>query len=187
MRIIIKIQSIEINVETDETAAAPAITAATTQAIEQMITPLVPTRARKTRTTEATPAVSLPRKGVVEPQVVTIPAATNGHDEAESAEETPKTEEPQTPESSKKRLPFEEFDRLVRAEMKRLAPSPGQMPSHNLWNEMRTPPPAHLGRGHQPLRLRRPQRLGQRAWHESATGQAWTRPSQSPHERSGLA
>lgn len=145
MRIIIKIQSIEINVETDETAAAPAITAATTQAIEQMITPLVPTRARKTRTTEATPAVSLPRKGVVEPQVVTIPAATNGHDEAESAEETPKTEEPQTPESSKKRLPFEEFDRLVRAEIKRLAPSPGQMPSHNLWNEMRTPPLPTLG------------------------------------------
>lgn len=135
MRIIIKIQSIEINVETDETAAVPAITAATTQAVEQMVAPLVtPTRERKVRS--VTP--------VAQPESTPTPPTV--HTTTENAEETPKTtEEPTTTPEAKKRLPFEEFDRLVRAEMKRLAPSPGQMPSHNLWNEMRTPPLPTLG------------------------------------------
>ena len=149
MKITIKIQSIEINVETDETTAAPAaIMTATVQSLEQAVAPLIIPHAngkvvtpRKPRTAAPAPDTKTsepPASDSTEPPAT---AQLNGHAASEIAEEAPKTEEPTapTPEAPKKRLPFEEFDKLVRSEMKRLAPVPGTMPGHALWNEMRDP------------------------------------------------
>ena len=149
MKITIKIQSIEINVETDETTAAPAaIMTATVQSLEQAVAPLIiphangkvvtprkPHAAAPAPETKATTSEPLPPTiDITEPPTVQL----NGYAPATNAEETPKPAETttQTPEP-KKRLPFEEFDKLVRAEMKRLAPVPGTMPGHALWNELR--------------------------------------------------
>ena len=150
MKITIKIQSIEINVETDETTAAPAaIMTATVQSLEQAVAPLIIPHANGKVVTPRKPHAAAPapetKATTSEPLPPTIdstePPATaqlNGHAVRENAEESPKTEEPTT-ETPKKRLPFEEFDKLVRSEMKRLAPVPGTMPGHALWNEMRDP------------------------------------------------
>ena len=147
MKITIKIQSIEINVETDETTAAPAaIMTATVQSLEQAVAPLIiphangkvvtPRKPRVTAPAPDTKASEPPASDSTEPPAT---AQLNGHAASENAEETPKTEDPATPttETPKKRLPFEEFDKLVRSEMKRLAPVPGTMPGHALWNELR--------------------------------------------------
>ena len=148
MKITLKIQSIEITIEDEAIAsAAPAaIVAATVQSLEQVVSPLIiphtngkvvtPRKNRaaapapETKTSEPLP----PAIDITEPPTVQL----NGHT---ATEETPKPEEPTTPtpEIIKKRLPFEEFDKLVRSEMKRLAPVPGTMPGHALWNELRDP------------------------------------------------
>lgn len=148
MKITIKIQSIEINVETDETTAAPAaIMTATVQSLEQAVAPLIIPHAngkvvtpRKPRTAAPAPDTKTsepPASDITE----TPPVALNGYVVTSSAEESPKTDESAAPttEAPKKRLPFEEFDKLVRSEMKRLAPVPGTMPGHALWNELRDP------------------------------------------------
>jgi len=142
MKITLKIQSIEITIE-DETIAGPAPAAmmtATVQSLEQVVTPLVTPHANGKVTTSRKPraAAPAPEAKVSEPPAT---AQLNGHAASENAEKSPKPAEPttQTPEISKKRLPFEEFDKLVRSEMKRLAPVPGTMPGHALWNEMRDP------------------------------------------------
>lgn len=41
---------------------------------------------------------------------------------------------------AKPRLGYDEFDKLVRSEMKRLAPTPGVMPGYKTWDEMRAEP-----------------------------------------------
>lgn len=147
MKITLKIQSIEITIEDEAlaTGAAPAaVMTATVQSLEQVVTPLITPHAngkvvtpRKSRAvvpeTKATTSEPLPPAiDLTEPPT----AQLNGHAARENAEESPKTEEPTT-ETPKKRLPFEEFDKLVRAEMKRLAPVPNTMPGHALWNELR--------------------------------------------------
>ena len=129
MKITIKIQSIEINVETDETTAAPAaIMTATVQSLEQAVAPLIIPHTNGKVVTPRKPraAAPAPDTKVSEPPASdsTEPPATaklNGHAARENAEESPKPEEPTTPtpEALKKRLPFEEFDKLVRSEMKR--------------------------------------------------------------------
>lgn len=130
MKIQIKITGIEISIDTDEPTQTHAVVENTVQALEAAVQPLLATTVqpkRTVRTAKATPEPAA-TPAVVEPQAATvIPAATNGH-----SSNTEITVEP-----AKKRLSFEEFDRMVRAEMKRLAPSPGQMPSHSIWNELR--------------------------------------------------
>lgn len=144
MKTIIKIHSIEITIE-DEAAAPAAITTATTQAVVEALrtTPwpvpvsTVQPKTRKVRMVEPAPTQPEPSTPavIVEPQATQIPPTDGATPEL--------IQQPSEP--PKKRLPFEEFDKLVRSEMKRLAPSPGQMPSHNIWNEMRTPPLPTLG------------------------------------------
>ena len=144
MKITIKIQAIEIHIE-DDAAAPAAIMTATVQSLEQAVAPLIIPHAngkvvtpRKSRAAAPAPeskASEQPASDSTEPPAT---AQLNGHAVRENAEESPKTEEPTT-ETPKKRLPFEEFDKLVRSEMKRLAPVPGTMPGHALWNEMRDP------------------------------------------------
>jgi len=152
MKITLKIQSIEITIEDEALAlaagAAPAaIMTATVQSLEQVVSPLIIPNAngkvvtpRKPRAAAPAPDTTAseplpPASDSTEPP----PAQLNGHAASENAEESPKPAEPTTPtpEAPKKRLPFEEFDKLVRSEMKRLAPVPGTMPGHALWNEMR--------------------------------------------------
>jgi len=152
--ITIKIQSLEITIEDLDNATAAGVAETTRQALEQAVAPLIIPHAngkvvtpRKTR-----PSASSGINPVVEPVETPLPPAINiteppataqlnGHAAPENAEEAPKPAEPTTPtpEATKKRLPFEEFDKLVRSEMKRLAPVPGTMPGHALWNEMRDP------------------------------------------------
>lgn len=142
-----------------------AIMTATVQSLEQVVTPLItphvngkvvtPRKPRPSASSGTNPVAEPPASDSTEPP----PTATlNGHAASENAEESPKPAEPTTPtpanaekspkteepttatiEAPKKRLPFEEFDKLVRREMKRLAPVPGTMPGHSLWNEMRDP------------------------------------------------
>ena len=146
MKITLKIQSIEITIEDEALAAgaAPAaILTATAQSLEQVVTPLItphvngkvvtPRKSRAAAPAPESKASEQPASDSTEPPAT---AQLNGHAVRENAEESPKTEEPTT-ETPKKRLPFEEFDKLVRSEMKRLAPVPGTMPGHALWNELR--------------------------------------------------
>ena len=152
MKITLKIQSIEIYIEDEALAsgAAPAaILTATAQSLEQAVAPLITPHVngkvvtpRKSRAvvpeTKATTSEPLPPAiDLTEPPT----AQLNGHAARENAEESPKPAEPTTPtpEIIKKRLTFEEFDKLVRSEMKRLAPIPDTMPGHALWNELRDP------------------------------------------------
>ena len=148
MKITLKIQSIEIIIEDEALAAgaAPAaILTATAQSLEQVVTPLItphvngkvvtPRKSRAAAPAPESKASEQPASDSTEPPAT---AQLNGHAVRENAEESPTTEEPTT-ETLKKRLPFEEFDKLVRSEMKRLAPVPGTMPGHALWNEMRDP------------------------------------------------
>lgn len=127
MKIQIKITGIEISIDTDEAPQAPAIVETTVQALEAAVQPLLATtaqpKARTVRTTKATSATPEPETTptvVVEPQ-----AATNGHDAGTT--------------SRPPRMDFHEFDTLVRAEIKRLAPEPNILPSHSTWNEGRDP------------------------------------------------
>jgi hypothetical protein len=144
-------------VQSLEQVVAPLITP---HANGKVVTPrksraAAPTPETKDQRPETTVAPLPPAIDITEPPAT---AQLNGHaarenaEEApkpaepttqtpENAEESPKTEEPTTPttETPKKRLPFEEFDKLVRSEMKRLAPIPGTMPGHTLWNELRDP------------------------------------------------
>ena len=150
MKITLKIINLEIHIEDEAIAsAAPAaIMTATAQSLEQAVAPLIIPHAngkvvtpRKSRTAAPAPDTKTsepPASDSTEPPAT---AQLNGHAASEIAEEAPKTEEPTapTPEAPKKRLPFEEFDKLVRSEMKRLAPVPGTMPGHALWNELRDP------------------------------------------------
>ncbi len=145
MKITLKIQALEITIEDEAIAlaagAAPAaMMAATVQSLEQAVAPLIIPHTNGKVVTPRKPRAAAPAPDTKS----TEPPATaklNGHAARENAEESPKPAEPTTPtpEISKKRLPFEEFDKLVRAEMKRLAPVPGTMPGHALWNEMRDP------------------------------------------------
>lgn len=148
MKITIKIQAIEIHIE-DDAAAPAAITGTTAQALEQAIKPLIARHAtngkvatpRKPHAAAPAPETKATTSEPLPPTIESTEPATvqlNGHAPATNAEETPKPAETttQTPEP-KKRLPFEEFDKLVRAEMERLAPVPGTMPGHALWNELR--------------------------------------------------
>ena len=140
MKITLKITNLEITIEDEAIAsaagAAPAaMMAATVQSLEQVVTPLITPHVNGKVVTPRKPRAAAPAPDTKS----TEPPATaqlNGHAARENAEESPKTEEPTT-ETPKKRLPFEEFDKLVRSEMKRLAPVPGTMPGHALWNEMR--------------------------------------------------
>lgn len=151
MKITIKITNLEIHLEDEgralATGAAPAaIMTATVQSLEQAVAPLIiphtngkvvtPRKTRAAAPAPDTTASEPPASASIEPPPTTL----NSH-AISSAEEQPTIEEPTTPtsETPKKRLPFEEFDKLVRAEMKRLAPVPGTMPGHALWNEMRDP------------------------------------------------
>ena len=153
MKITLKIQSIEITIEDEAIAlaagAAPAaMMAATVPSLEQVVTPLITPHVngkvvtpRKTRAAGPAPeskASEQPASDSTEPPAT---AQLNGHAARENAEESPKPAEPTTPtpEIIKKRLTFEEFDKLVRSEMKRLAPIPDTMPGHALWNELRDP------------------------------------------------
>ena len=153
MKITLKITNLEITIEDEAIApaasAAPsAILTATAQSLEQAVAPLIiphangkvvtPRKPRVTAPAPDTKASEPPASDSTEPPAT---AQLNGHAASENAEETPKTEDPATPttETPKKRLPFEEFDKLVRSEMKRLAPVPGTMPGHALWNELRDP------------------------------------------------
>lgn len=148
------------------TPTTQAIVEALQAAVQPMPASTVQPKARKvlkgravepasTQPEPIAPAVSLPGKGVVEPipattpqpETPTTPTRTFDVEQlqdatfvAEHKAEIIQAAENGQIEPSKKRLNFEEFDKLVRAEMKRLAPSPGQMPSHSIWNEMRTPP-----------------------------------------------
>jgi len=152
MKITLKIQALEIHIEDEAIAsaagAAPAaIMTATVQSLEQAVAPLIIPHAngkvvtpRKTRAAAPAPdttASEPPASDSTEP----TPTTLNGHVVTSSAEEPTQTEGPttSTPETPKKLLPFEEFDKLVRSEMKRLGPVPGTMPGHSLWNEMRDP------------------------------------------------
>ena len=159
MKITLKITNLEITIEDEAIAsaagAAPAaMMAATVQSLEQVVTPLITPHVKGKVVTPRKPRAAAPAPDTKS----TEPPATaqlNGHAARENAEESPKPAEPttQTPENAeespkteepttetpKKRLPFEEFDKLVRSEMKRLAPVPGTMPGHALWNEMRDP------------------------------------------------
>lgn len=149
MKITLKIQSIEIYIEDEALAAgaAPAaVMTATVQSLEQAVAPLIIPHTNGKVVTPRKPRAAAPAPDTTASEPLasdsTEPPATaqiNGHATPENAETTPQTAEPTTPttETSKKRLPFEEFDKLVRAEMKRLAPVPGTMPGHSLWNEMR--------------------------------------------------
>ena len=154
MKIQIKITGIEIIIEDEAIAlaagAAPAaMTTATAQSLEQVVTPLITPHAngkvitpRKPRAVVSAPETKAATSEPLPPAITEPPTAPlNGHATSKNAEESPKTAEPTTqiPEITKKRLPFEEFDKLVRAEMKRLAPVPGTMPGHALWNELRDP------------------------------------------------
>lgn len=148
MKITINIQSIEITIE-DETAAPAAMMTATVQSLEQVVTPLLTPHVNGKVVTPRKPRAVVPAPDTkasapLPPAIdITEPptAPLNGHATPENAEESPKPAEPttQTPEIIKKRLTFEEFDKLVRAEMKRLAPVPNTMPGHALWNELRDP------------------------------------------------
>lgn len=158
MKITLKITNLEIHIEDERTApagAAPAaIMTATVQSLEQAVAPLIIPHVNGKVVTPRKPRAAAPAPDTKS----TEPPATaqlNGHAARENAEESPKPAEPTTPtpenaeespkteepttETPKKRLPFEEFDKLVRAEMKRLAPVPNTMPGHTLWNELRDP------------------------------------------------
>lgn len=153
MKITLKIQALEITIEDEALglaagAAPAAIAAATMQSLEQVVTPLIiphtngkvvtPRKTRAAAPAPDTTASEPPASDSTEP----APTATlDGHVVISSAEAPTQTEETTTPtpETPKKRLPFEEFDKLVRSEMKRLAPVPGTMPGHALWNELRDP------------------------------------------------
>lgn len=152
MKITLKIQSIEIHIEDEAIAltagAAPAaIMTATVQSLEQVVAPLIISHANGKVVTPRKPRAAAPAPDTTagEPPAIDITepptAQLNGHATPENAEESPKPAEPttQTPEVPKRRLPFEEFDQLVRSEMKRLAPIPNTMPGHALWNELRDP------------------------------------------------
>ena len=154
MKITLKITNLEIHIEDEAIAlaagAAPAaIMTATVQSLEQVVAPLIAPHAngkvvtpRKPRAVVPAPEPKAATSEPLPPAITEPPTAPlNGHATPENAEESPKTDEPATPttEAPKKRLPFEEFDKLVRAEMKRLAPVPGTMPGHTLWNELRDP------------------------------------------------
>ena len=151
MKITLKIQALEIHIE-DETiagAAPAAVMTATVQSLEQVVAPLITphangkvTTSRKSRAAAPAPDTKVTTSEPLPPAITEPPTAQlNGHATSKNAEESPKPVEPttQTPEISKKRLTFEEFDKLVRSEMKRLAPVPGTMPGHALWNELRDP------------------------------------------------
>ena len=145
MKITLKITNLEITIEDEALAAGAAPAAsltATVPSLEQVVTTLIGPHAngkvvtpRKPRAAPApdTKASEPPASDSTEPPPT---AQLNGHAAPENAEESPKPEEQTipTPETPKKRLTF---DKLVRAEMKRLAPVPGTMPGHALWNEMR--------------------------------------------------
>lgn len=153
MKITLKIQALEIIIEDERTApagAAPAaIMTATVQSLEQVVAPLIAPHAngkvvtpRKPRAVVPAPEPKAATSEPLPPAITEPPTAPlNGHATPENAEESPKPAEPttQTPEIIKKRLTFEEFDKLVRSEMERLAPIPNTMPGHALWNELRDP------------------------------------------------
>lgn len=135
MKISIKITGLEITIDTDDaTNGALAIADGITQALQSAVQPmLVATPAQPKRKARAAVEAQgepehLPKESPLASTAAPAPTDTavylNGH---------VLTEPP------KKRLPFEEFDRQVRAEMKRLAPSPGMMPGHTLWNDQRAP------------------------------------------------
>ena len=147
MKITLKITNLEITIEDEAIAsaagAAPAaMMTATVQSLEQAVAPLITPHVKGKVVTPRKPRAAAPAPDTksTEPpasdSTETPPVTLNGYAVISSTEAPTKTDEPTT-ETPKKRLPFEEFDKLVRSEMERLAPVPGTMPGHSLWNEMR--------------------------------------------------
>lgn len=132
MKISIKITGLEITIDTGD--APGAISA---QSIIDAISPLI--------VEPDLQAPAEPPAAVVEPPAQPAPAPlppaaahTNGHHATGTRKSPPVA--PTTNNPVKRRvLPFEEFDRLVRAEMKRLAVA-GTMPGHGVWDEHRHMP-----------------------------------------------
>ena len=130
MKISLKITGLEITIDTDD--APGAISA---QSIVDAISPLI-----------VEPDLQAPAEpSAVEPPAQPAPAPlppaavhTNGHYATGTRKSPPVA--PTTNNPVKRRvLPFEEFDRLVRAEMKRLQVA-GTMPGHGVWDEHRHMP-----------------------------------------------
>lgn len=67
-----------------------------------------------------------------------FPATTNGNGNDHAGEPGDVPTDANDPPHPSNRLPFAEFDKLVRAEMKRLSMD-GRLPGHKLWNNERNP------------------------------------------------
>lgn len=67
-----------------------------------------------------------------------FPATTNGNGNDHAGEPGDAPADANDPPHPSNRLPFAEFDRLVRSEMKRLSMD-GRLPGHKLWNSERNP------------------------------------------------
>lgn len=83
------------------------------------------------------PKIPAPHRTPVLPPV--FPATTNGNGNDHAGEPGDAPADANDPPHPSNRLPFAEFDRLVRSEMKRLAMD-GRLPGHKLWDSERTPP-----------------------------------------------
>lgn len=131
MKISLKITSLEITIDTDD--APGAISA---QSIIDAISPLIVSPDLQAPTEPSAVVVEPPAQPAPAPLPTAVHA--NGHHATGTRKSPPVA--PTTTNPIKRRvLPFEEFDRLVRAEMKRLAVA-GTMPGHGVWDEHRHMP-----------------------------------------------
>ena len=148
MKITLTITNLNITIETDDSAPG-------TSGLLQAISSLSPVAAAQTVVTPA-PAVTPIAE---EPPPVAPTGHTLNSQPRATADDLPEVPRPVTPDQplathrpltpaqqdglatvKSRQLPFSEFDRLVRAEMKRLAPTPGVMPGHKLWDSQRHMP-----------------------------------------------
>lgn len=134
MKVQIKITNLEISIDTDEPAT---IVENTIQALRAAVQPMLAST-KRSKALKAEPSIS-PEQEEPEP-APTTPAPIAEEEPKPTAEPTLNGHDTDAAITGNPyRMDFHKFDTLIRAEMARLAPEPGVMPSYELWNAQRSP------------------------------------------------